>query len=378
LKVAIIGSGIAGMSCYIGLKDAGLDVRLYDRDARNSAAGFLTLWPNAVKAFRVLGVADEILARACIKNASLIQNHRAKPIVEVPVHRIGEKSGIPIHSISRDALNKVLRSRLDESDLFENKCLKSFRQVGDKVHVQFADGEEVIVDMLLGADGAGSTVRKLMRLADEFRYAGRYSWNGVCENPSDQFEESRIYEIQGRGKRIGFTRLPGNKIGWYANLNLASNFERPRDSIAFLEQQFKKWPMNCGAFFGRTNPEEISIARIQDKKPLTSWSRGHVVLTGDAAHPMTPDAGQGACQSIEDAAVLAIAARNEHSIGDLIRHYERKRIPRTTYIVNYSRKIGKFSNWSNPLAVKLREWTFTMIPEDKLTAGFESISDVDF
>lgn len=378
MKVVIIGSGIAGMCCYIGLKEAGFDVKVYDRDAKHFTAGFLTLWPNAVKAFRVLGVADEILAQACIKNASLIQNHKAKPIVEVPIYRIGEKGGIPIHSISREALNNVLRSHVDESDFVTHKCLESFEQVENKVHVRFEDGEQVMTDMLIGADGAGSTVRRLLQMPNEIRYAGRFSWNGTCDNPTNQFEENRIYEVQGRGKRVGFTRLPGNRIGWYANLNLESNFQLPQDSIAFLEEQFNGWPMDCDAFFARTKPEEIKVSRIQDKDPLTSWSKGHVVLTGDAAHPMTPDAGQGACQSVEDAAVLAIAAKNQHSIRDLISHYEKERIPRTTHIINYARKIGTFSNWSNPFSVKLREWMFKMIPEERLTAGFEEITNIDF
>jgi len=93
---------------------------------------------------------------------------------------------------------------------------------------------------------------------------------------------------------------------------------------------------------------------------------------------MITDAGQGACQSVGDAAVLAIAAGNSQSARKVIRDNKKQRIRRTTHVVNYYRKIGTLSNCSTPVSVKLRELMFRMIPKERLTTGFEKITDIDF
>jgi 2-polyprenyl-6-methoxyphenol hydroxylase-like FAD-dependent oxidoreductase len=102
--------------------------------------------------------------------------------------------------------------------------------------------------------------------------------------------------------------------------------------------------------------EEAAILRndVYDRPALRRWSVGRVTLLGDAAHPMTPDMGQGACQAIEDAVILADCLAGPEDIAPSLRAYEARRIPRTSRVVRESRRAGTIAQWSNPLACTLR------------------------
>ncbi|MFP4624350.1 MAG: FAD-dependent monooxygenase [Gemmatimonadota bacterium] len=93
------------------------------------------------------------------------------------------------------------------------------------------------------------------------------------------------------------------------------------------------------------------------------WGRGPVTLLGDAAHPMTPNMGQGACTAIEDAVVLA-RALTDHGVGtSALRCYERLRARRTRWIVRQSRRIGWLAQRRSPVAVALRDALLLGTPE---------------
>ncbi len=106
---------------------------------------------------------------------------------------------------------------------------------------------------------------------------------------------------------------------------------------------------------------------IFDRVPVTRWGDGRVTLLGDAAHPMTPNLGQGACQAVEDAVVLADAIG--HSRADLpaaLRDYERRRIPRANRFVDDSWKMGRMLHIDSPALCTLRDWSIRLTPSSVL------------
>jgi 2-polyprenyl-6-methoxyphenol hydroxylase-like FAD-dependent oxidoreductase len=110
--------------------------------------------------------------------------------------------------------------------------------------------------------------------------------------------------------------------------------------------------------------DESAILRndIYDRPPLKQWSSARVTLLGDAAHPTTPNLGQGACQAIEDAVVLAQCLAGEPEVGAALRRYESARIPRTTRIVLLSRRFGQIGQLQSPLLCRLRDAVVRMTP----------------
>ncbi len=112
-----------------------------------------------------------------------------------------------------------------------------------------------------------------------------------------------------------------------------------------------------------TPVEDILRTDVYDRRPIREWGKGRVTLLGDAAHPMTPDMGQGACQAIEDAVVLADRLFEASSIESGFRMYERVRVERTSRIVKHSRWFGQIAQWENRFACWLRDTLARSTPD---------------
>jgi 2-polyprenyl-6-methoxyphenol hydroxylase-like FAD-dependent oxidoreductase len=101
---------------------------------------------------------------------------------------------------------------------------------------------------------------------------------------------------------------------------------------------------------------------IYDREPLQTWGKGRVTLLGDAAHPMTPNLGQGACQAIEDGLELAARLASATTLEDGLKAYETSRTRRTSSIVLASRRMGAMGQIEQPLLCQLRDWFFQITP----------------
>jgi 2-polyprenyl-6-methoxyphenol hydroxylase-like FAD-dependent oxidoreductase len=130
---------------------------------------------------------------------------------------------------------------------------------------------------------------------------------------------------------------------------------RADDVVDELSLRFAGWHKPIAAILEATPAEKIVRTDIADRAPLARWSAGRVVLLGDAAHPMTPNLGQGGCQAIEDAVVLdACLAAHDADLPAALADYQRRRVARANRVVVESRRIGAVAQWSNPVAVALR------------------------
>ena len=374
MNITIIGSGIAGTALYAALHKSGFNVQLFAK-SEEITGGVLTLWPNALHALRGLDLDELVLQAGTPKITSHVMNVRGKTIVRVPIHKIRDAHGVPVISIARNKLGELLKGTVPSDYVTANKECSGFTLQENKAVVLFKDGSYHTTDLLVGTDGIHSIIRSSLFGWSAPRYAGRVSWNGVAMNVKLPLEENGVYEIQGAGKRIGFTAIGPGTVGWYANMNQPEDFSPPQNPVPYLLQHFHNWPMNITSLFECTDPAIIRAFKIQDRDPISSWSQSCVTLAGDAAHPMTPDAGQGACQAIEDAVVLTRCLLKNPNITEAIRQYEFHRIPRTTEIVNYARKIGRISNWDKPWSVWVRELMFRSIPPDKLVAPFIKLAN---
>ena len=192
-----------------------------------------------------------------------------------------------------------------------------FEQDEEGVRLRFASGEEVQGDLLIGADGLHSIVRSQLFGATRPRYAGYTAWRAVTRFPTDQHEAQKALEAWGAGKRFGFIPLTRGRVCWYAVANAP---EGEHEDETLEERKVLDLVSSCHKPVSKVVEATKAAAILHDRPlrsspPLSCWSQGTgSTLLGDAAHPMLPNLGQGACQAIEDAFLLANSLKKGSTI----------------------------------------------------------------
>jgi 2-polyprenyl-6-methoxyphenol hydroxylase-like FAD-dependent oxidoreductase len=159
----------------------------------------------------------------------------------------------------------------------------------------------------------------------------------------------RFTETWGCGARVGLIPIGGGRV--YSFVSMSGDSQHETD----FERRFARWHDPIPDVIAATPRSAWSATPILWRKPLRDWGRGNITLLGDAAHPMTPDIGQGAGQALEDAVVLAARVRDAHDVPAALRAYERERVARTTPIARRSRQVGRVASASHRVTCALRD-----------------------
>ena len=353
MKAIIIGAGIGGLSTAIGLRRAGFEVEVYERAEQIGEVGAgITLWPNAIKALTQLGLGEQIRAISVFEGQGGIRTWRGAPLTSASTVDIERAFGAPTLAMHRAELHNVLLRAFGAGQVQLGAQCSGFEQDGESVTALFAGGQRAEGDLLVGADGIRSVVRAQLHGAEPPRYAGYTAWRGVVP-----FDRSRLLpgESWGAGERFGQVPLSDNRVYWFATANLPAGGHSPDGEKAELLRRFQGWHDPIPALIEATPAATILRNDIYDRPPLRGWGKGRVTLLGDAAHPMTPNLGQGACQAIEDAVVLMKQLRAGRDVAEALRAYEQQREDRTAMLVTQSRRIGEVGQWQGPLSVGVRD-----------------------
>lgn len=360
-RALIIGGGPGGLTAAIALRRAGFDAAVFERarDAADAGSG-LTLWPNALKAFDMLGIADKIREVSLLTSGIAMRTWDGAKLFEAAAGSDASESssGVAVH---RAELIAALRqARGGGPDRYE-ECT-GFSQDAEGVTAFFADGSEARGDFLIGADGLKSVIRARLFGEGRLRYAGYTVWRGVAR--FDLVEQVGLTSM-GRGAQFGLFPMSGGRVYWFASANAPEGGRdwevgRKRELVG----RFGNWHVPIRAVIEATDESAILRNDIYDRDPLARWGNGRVSLLGDAAHPSTPNLGQGACQAVEDAVVLGNCLREaDGDIEGALRAYERRRIPRANAVTMQSRRLGRLGRWRHPVACWLRDTLIRATPE---------------
>jgi 2-polyprenyl-6-methoxyphenol hydroxylase-like FAD-dependent oxidoreductase len=179
-----------------------------------------------------------------------------------------------------------------------------------------------------------------------------------------RLEESAGITVLGRGAQFGIFPMTAQRVYWFASVNAPEGArDWPVGRKRELLERFGDWHSPVRAIIEATDEAAILRNDIYDHEPLRRWGEGRVTLLGDAAHPATPNLGQGACQAIEDAVVLARCLGESPEVAAALRAYESRRRPRTSAITLQSRRMGRMGRWENPLLCWLRDRLIKNFPE---------------
>lgn len=354
MRAIVVGAGIGGLTAAISLRRVGVEAVVFEKapELREIGAG-ISVWTNAMRALEKIGLADAVRAAGRQEIGGTIRSWNGKRIAEIPADALEKRFGLNV-VLTRPKLQETLLAALPDGAVrLDAECV-GFRQEGSGVTALFSGGREERGDLLVGADGLHSVVRERLFGDGRPRYAGFTAWRGLADLGNGR--ESDGFEAWGRGNIFGLVSLGRGRFYWYATKNAPEGQDdAPEGRKAELMRRFGGWHEPIPTVIGAT--EEAAILRndVYDREPLKRWGRGRVTLLGDAAHPMTPNLGQGACQAIEDAVVLAECVSGEASVAGALRCYEERRAGRVAGIVRRSRLLGRAGQLENPLLCALRD-----------------------
>jgi 2-polyprenyl-6-methoxyphenol hydroxylase-like FAD-dependent oxidoreductase len=362
MKAIVCGGGIGGLAAAIALRRVGVEVEVYERAAeiREIGAG-ITMWANAVKGLRALGVADAVLEAGDPLRHVVTTDPDGEILNQSDLDEVSEKHGAPSVCVPRGALQTALYHALPHEIVHTGREIVRVEQDARSVRATFADGASVAGDFLIAADGVHSAVRASMLPGVQPRYAGYTSWRGIVPDDRGAGLEGRLTGRFGVGSGVqtAILRCGHGRLYWFVTANTPGGGRDPAGGHrAAALTTFASWKEagHFRAVLERTPEEAIVRADIHELPHLERWTHGRVTLLGDAAHATTPNLGQGGGMAIEDAVVLADVLRGARDPVPALAAYEATRRERTRFIVDQSHTLGWILQLQNPLAVGLRDF----------------------
>lgn len=379
-RAIIVGGGIGGLSAALALQRAGLDVTVFERipELREVGAG-LSIWANAIKVLRQLGVADTIMAAGTEMHDYQFRSWRGDTLIQVSVDDLTKRVGAPSIVARRADLQMALYRALGHGVVQLGADCVGFEQDERGVTAHFADGRQERGTFLIGADGIKSVTRVRQFGETKLRYSGYKCWRSITEFKDPSFPAGSWWLYWGRGARFGLSHVDPGHVYWYAMVNAPEGSpDEPVGRKQRVLERFRGWQHPVEAVIDATAEPTILRNDLHDLPPLERWGNGRVTLLGDAAHPTTPNMGQGACQAIEDSVTLAKCLARTAGLSDgqevvsALRSYELHRRTYAARITNLSWRIGAIGQWENPVACAIRNAVLKVLPNGLMRKSLES------
>ena len=363
-RALVVGGGIAGLAAAIALQGTGHEVAVLERAPELWGVGAgISLWPNAVNALRRLGIGDAVEIAGAPAHDAAFHSWRGPRLGASITSQLQGRFGAPLVIVHRARLQAVMRRALAPDAVRLGAECVDVTQDEDEATVHLASGADERGAVVVGADGLRSRVRDALFAGAPPRYVGITAWRGVV--PLDDELRRRISsgESFGRGSLFGIARLNGSQAYWWASARRAeSDGEAPVAEKAALLTAFSGWHAPIPELVAATPPEAIIRTCLYERPPLARLSAGRVGLVGDAAHPMLPNLGQGACQAIEDAVVLADELAATRDVAVALARYSARRARHTAAVVRASSQMSRIAHLRSPLAAGLRNGVMRASP----------------
>jgi len=366
-RIAIIGGGIGGLTAALALERHGAEPIVCEQASVLSEVGAgINLTPNAIKAFRALGIEAEVEAIGSGSEFQIIRSWKSGRLISrVRRGDFRKKFGAPNLTLHRVDLLNVLSGALKTTETRLGKRAVAVEQRARAAVARFADGSEIEADIVVGADGIHSAVRNSLFGADAPRFTGCICWRGMAPVdalPRDINTADGTMWMGPHGHVVHYPVHGGKLINIVAHL----------DSDAWTEES---WTHECDVAelttaYAGWNPALTRLYpcserwykwALYDREPLERWSKGRATLLGDSAHAMLPYLAQGAAMAIEDGCVLAaMIARHRDDLDAALSSYEQLRVPRTRLAVLGSRQRARENHLASPWARLKRDVTFAL------------------
>lgn len=366
VRALVIGAGIGGLTCAIALRRVGIDVKVYERATELRAAGSgLAVMSNAVTALSGLGIDLCLDKRGQAVESFRIMNRSGRRIRDLPFNDACDRAGAPSYCLSRTALQEALLAEAGDCPIHLGATAAGFETAETGVSVRFADGRSASGDILIGADGFNSAVRRHLVGPETARGTDHHFRLGIAEFRHPLLTTGAVRHYWGSGQRFGLIDIGHGRCYWWAAMRTpvdASPAQGVKDSLG---QAYECWADEVRAVIEATPEQDVLTVPSHDRAFMERWGVGPVTLIGDAAHPMLTTLAQGAGMAMEDAIVLARTLAEPATRDDLVaglRTYEGRRRDRTRSMVAESRRMSDLEQAARPVPRLIRNGSFRLTP----------------
>ncbi|MEU5808822.1 MULTISPECIES: FAD-dependent monooxygenase [unclassified Streptomyces] len=359
----VIGGGIGGLAAAIGLHRTGWEVTVLERFAAPDDTGAgISLAANGIRALDALGVGGAVRAAARPQYTGGTRTPDGRPLSRMDGAALERALGTPVTGIPRAELHSLLRGALPPG------CLRT-GVTGSLDTALRGEGPAPAPDLVVAADGVRSASRA--RLFPDHPgpvYSGSTVLRAITAEPVDLDADFEL--TWGPGAEFGHIAFADGRAEWHAVL-AAPPGVRHADPLAVLRQRFAHWQEPVARLLAATRPEDVLHHDVHELvTPLPSYAAGRVALLGDAAHAMTPNLGQGACQALEDAVTLAAELAAGPDVPTALARYDAVRRPRSQAVARAARRAGRLGHrLSHPVAVSLRNGALRLAPSGVVVRG---------
>ena len=350
-QIAIIGAGIGGLAAALALQRRGFRVAVYERakEIREIGAGVI-ITANARRALQDLGVDKALEARSSTISVFHTCHFATGEVLRaVSSEEIRLKCGLASLGVHRGDLHSVLMEAVlanDPDSLHADCGFVGLEQDETGVTVRFANGATARGDVLVGADGNASSVRSFLFPEEAPKFNGQIAFRSLIPHALVPASIQRRDSVMsaGPGRYLLCYPLRGGRLMNLVGLVQSDAWEEEGWAIPATNEEFALaydgYEPDLLALIRNIPSGELFKWGLRDREPLKNWTVGRVTMLGDAAHPMTPFLGQGACLALEDGLLLGRAFAASTTESEALRRYEDARRPRGTHVQLSSREEG--------------------------------------
>lgn len=368
MRIIVAGGGIGGLAAAAALRRAGAEPLVLERAPELLQVGAgVNISANGMKALRHIGADQHVRETSVRSEGSLWADlSSGQEFLSVALGEQGEAAwGDGFYHVHRADLLDALLAVVPDSDLRLNSPVSRVEQRGEEVVAVLENGEEIVGDGLVGADGLRSVVRSSLFGEQPATPTGYVAWRSLITADGPHGIDRRPFSSAWIGQRrhVIFYPISGgrllNFVGFVPTDEVAARESwTASGDIAALRASFADSCDEVGRIVDAI--DEAFVTAIQFRDPLTTWGQGRLTLLGDAAHPMPPSAAQGAGMALEDAVMLGRAVEyfGDRGVETALREYENRRIPRTSRVFGTAMTNFEAFNQSDPALLRGRNGRF--------------------